>query len=171
MLSVFLVYAVMASQFESLLDPFIIIFSVPFGFSGVFLALFLRGYPVSMVSLLSVMLLVGVVVNNAIVLIDYVNLLRRSTADGGYGLGLLEAVKQAGVRRLRPIMMTTLTTVFGLLPMALQTGEGSESWRPMGTAILGGLLFSTMVTLILVPVLYYLFNRDPQPKITGDKNN
>jgi HAE1 family hydrophobic/amphiphilic exporter-1 len=158
LLSVFLVYAVMASQFESLVDPFIIIFSVPFGFSGVFMALFLRGYPISMVSLLGLVLLVGVVVNNAIVLVDYINLLRRPVADGGYGIGLLEAIRQSGVRRLRPIMMTTLTTVFGLLPMALQAGEGSASWRPLGTTILGGLLFSTLVTLVLVPVLYSLFN-------------
>src|SRR3989339_989726 len=171
MLSIFLVYAVMASQFESLVDPCIIIFSVPFGFSGVFLALFLRGYPVSMVSLLGLILLVGVVVNNAIVLVDYINLLRRPVADGGYGIGLLEAIKQSGLRRLRPIMMTTLTTVFGLLPMALQSGEGSASWRPLGTTILGGLLFSTLVTLILVPVLYYLFNRERQPVIQADKNN
>ena len=171
MLSIFLVYAVMASQFESLVDPFIIIFSVPFGFSGVFLALFLRGYPVSMVSLLGLILLVGVVVNNAIVLVDYINLLRRPVADGGYGIGLIESIKQAGLRRLRPIMMTTLTTVFGLLPMALQSGEGSASWRPLGTTILGGLLFSTLVTLILVPVLYYLFNRERKPVIKVEENN
>ena len=165
LLSIFLVYAVMASQFESLVDPFIIIFSVPFGFSGVFLALFLRGYPLSMVSLLGLVLLVGVVVNNAIVLVDYINLLRRPVADGGYGIGLLEAIRQSGVRRLRPIMMTTLTTVFGLLPMALQSGEGSASWRPLGTTILGGLLLSTLVTLFLVPMLYYLFNRERRNKL------
>ena len=158
-LSAFLVYAVMASQFESLVHPFIIIFSVPFGFSGVFLALFIRGYPVSMISLLGLVLLVGVVVNNAIVLVDYINLLRRPVAEGGYGISLFEAIKQSGVRRLRPIMMTTLTTVFGLLPMALQSGEGSASWRPLGTTILGGLIFSAMVTLILVPVLYAIFNK------------
>ncbi|MFH1230520.1 MAG: efflux RND transporter permease subunit, partial [Planctomycetota bacterium] len=159
LLSIFLVYAVMASQFESLLHPFIILFSVPFGFSGVFIGLFLRGYPISMVSLLGLVLLVGVVVNNAIVLVDYINLLRRSKDKGGYGMNLLEAVRDAGIRRLRPIMMTTLTTVFGLLPMAIQTGEGTESWRPLGTTILGGLLFSTMVTLVLVPVIYVFFNK------------
>jgi len=160
LLSVFLVYAVMASQFESLVDPFIIIFAVPFGFSGVFISLFLRGYPISLVSLLGAILLIGVVVNNAIVLVDYTNLLRRRKEDGGYGMPLFEAVKEAGIRRLRPIMMTTLTTVFGLLPMALQTGEGTESWRPLGTTILGGLLLSTLVTLLIVPVMYILFNRD-----------
>ncbi|MBI4712595.1 MAG: efflux RND transporter permease subunit [Planctomycetes bacterium] len=159
-LSVFLVYAVMASQFESLLDPFIIIFAVPFGFSGVFISLFMRGYPISMVSLLGAVLLIGVVVNNAIVLVDYINLLRRPVAEGGYGMELMEAIMQTGVRRLRPILMTTLTTVFGLLPMAIQTGEGTEGWRPLGTTILGGLIFSTLVTLVLVPVLYAIFNKD-----------
>ncbi|MFA5794449.1 MAG: efflux RND transporter permease subunit [Candidatus Brocadiia bacterium] len=164
LLSIFLVYAVMASQFESLQDPFIILFSVPFGFSGVFLSLFIRGYPISMISLLGAVLLVGVVVNNAIVLVDYTNLLRRPLSEGGYGMGLFDAVFESGKRRLRPIMMTTLTTVFGLLPMAMQTGEGSESWRPLGTTILGGLLFSTLVTLFLVPVLYMAFNKDKKPQ-------
>ncbi|MDI6732417.1 MAG: efflux RND transporter permease subunit [Planctomycetota bacterium] len=159
-LSVFLVYAVMASQFESLLHPFIIIFAVPFGFSGVFLSLFIRGYPISIVSLLGSVILIGVVVNNAIVLVDYINLLRRNVADGGYGMNLVDAVIESGRRRLRPILMTTLTTAFGLLPMALRTGEGTESWRPLGTTILGGLLFSVVVTLILVPVLYAIFNRN-----------
>ncbi|MFH1232057.1 MAG: efflux RND transporter permease subunit, partial [Planctomycetota bacterium] len=159
LLSIFLVYAVMASQFESLLHPFVILFAVPFGFSGVFIGLFLRGYPISMVSLLGLVLLVGVVVNNAIVLVDYINLLRRPKENGGYGLGLFEAVREAGIRRLRPIMMTTLTTAFGLLPMAIQTGEGTESWRPLGTTIISGLLFSTIVTLIFVPVIYIFFNK------------
>ncbi|MFH1226393.1 MAG: efflux RND transporter permease subunit [Planctomycetota bacterium] len=168
LLSIFLVYAVMASQFESLLDPFIILFAVPFGFSGVFISLFIRGYPISLASFLGAVLLVGVVVNNAIVLVDYINLLRRPVSEKGYGMGLFEAVFESGKRRLRPIMMTTLTTVFGLLPMALQTGEGTESWRPLGTTILGGLLFSTLVTLFLVPVLYMVFNKDKKHRIGGN---
>ncbi|MDA2923144.1 efflux RND transporter permease subunit [Acidobacteria bacterium AH-259-L09] len=152
-LAVFLVYLVMASQFESLVHPFIIIFTVPFGVVGVLLALFLTGTTISIVVFLGAIVLAGIVVNNAIVLIDYTNLLRRQ------GLAKREALLQAGHVRLRPILMTTLTTVLGLIPMALGWGEGAEVRAPMAIAVMGGLLFSTLITLILIPVVYELVDR------------
>lgn len=153
LLGVILVYMVMASQFESLRQPFVIMTSVPFLLIGISLALLIGRAPLSMVSLIGMVMLVGIVVNNAIVLVDYTNLLRRK------GMTVFEAVHQGGVRRLRPILMTTLTTMGGVLPMVLSTGEGSESWRPLGLTIFGGFFSSTLITLFLVPVLYYLMER------------
>ena len=148
-----LVYMVMASLFESFLDPFIVMFSVPFAFSGMALGLFISGVNLSVLAFLGLVMLVGIVVNNAIVLVDYINILRRS------GMPLLEAVVSAGKNRLRPVLMTTLTTLFGMLPLALSRGEGSELWQPLGVSMLGGLSFSTFITLILVPVLYVIFEK------------
>jgi len=145
---------VMASLFESFLDPFIVMFSVPFAFSGVALGLFISGVNLSVLAFLGLVMLVGIVVNNAIVLVDYINILRRS------GLSLVEAVVSGGKSRLRPVLMTTLTTLFGMLPLAISKGEGSELWRPLGVSMLGGLSFSTFITLILVPVMYIILNRE-----------
>ncbi len=152
-LAVFLVYLVMASQFESLLHPFIILFSVPLGLIGVVFALALTGTSVSVMVLLGVIVLAGIVVNNAIVLIDYTNRLRVQ------GLSKRNALLEAGKVRLRPIVMTTLTTVLGLFPMALTWGEGAEIRAPMAIAVIGGLLFSTLLTLIFIPVVYELVDR------------
>lgn len=147
-----LVFMVMASQFESFRDPFIIMFTVPFGIIGVLWALFITRTPLSVTSGLGVLVLLGIVVNNGIVYIDYVNQLRRS-----HGLGLLDAVKEGGRVRLRPIMMTSLTTIFGLIPLALEIGEGSELWAPLGRAIIGGMIVSTFLPLVFIPVLYVIF--------------
>lgn len=152
-LAVLLVYLVMASQFESLVHPFVILFAVPVALVGVVAALFVTGSTVSVMVLLGVIILVGIVVNNGIVLIDYANQLRRR------GLSRREALIEAGQVRLRPILMTTLTTVLGLFPMALGWGEGSEVRTPMAITVMGGLLFATLLTLILVPVLYEALDR------------
>ncbi len=146
-----LVYIVMAAQFESLLDPFIVMFAVPFGFSGVLAALYVTRTPISVMSLIGVILLVGTVVNNAIVLIDYTNLLRAR------GLELKTAIQNAGRSRLRPVLITTLTTVFGMLPLAVREDVGSESWQPLGITVIGGLLVGMFATLVIVPLLYSLF--------------
>jgi HAE1 family hydrophobic/amphiphilic exporter-1 len=152
-LAIFLVYLVMASQFESLVHPFIILFTVPLGMIGVVFALFLTNTTISVMVFLGVIILSGIVVNNAIVLIDYTNQLRRT------GIGTRDAILKAGQVRLRPIVMTTLTTVLGLIPMALAWGEGAEIRAPMALTVIGGLLFSTLLTLILIPVLYELIDR------------
>ena len=146
-----LVYMVMASQFESLLDPFVVMFSVPFAFTGAILAMFLGGHNVSIVVFLGLLMLIGVVVNNAIVLVDYINILRAR------GLPLNEAIRKAGQDRLRPVLMTAFTTIFALMPMAFARGQGSEIWNPLGLTVMGGLLVSTLVTLVLVPTIYSIF--------------
>lgn len=152
-LSVLLVYMVMAAQFESLIDPFIILFSIPFGVSGVLLALFMTNITLSVASFVGVIMLSGIVVNNAIVLISYINILRAR------GLPMIDAVRTGGKNRLRPILMTTLTTVFGMFPLAISRGEGSETWNPLGISMIGGLTFSTIVTLVLIPVFYAIFEQ------------
>jgi HAE1 family hydrophobic/amphiphilic exporter-1 len=150
-LSIVLVYIVMASQFESLLDPFVIMFSVPFAFTGVFIGLFVTGTTFSVIAFLGSILLIGIVVKNAIVLVDYTNITRAR------GYELREAIIRSGRNRLRPVLMTSLTTLLGLLPLAISTGEGSEIWRPLGISTISGLLFSSLITLVLVPVLYSVF--------------
>jgi len=150
-LAVLLVYIVMAFQFEQLLHPFVIMFSIPPAATGVIFALLLTKHTVSVPTFIGIIMLVGIVVNNAIVLVDYVNILRKD-----YGLSRQEALLKAGPTRLRPILMTTLTTVLGMLPVAIGRGEGSELTAPMGTALIGGLTFSTLITLILVPSMYML---------------
>ena len=151
-LALVLVYMVMAAQFESLKDPFVILFSVPLAAIGVVLILLLTETTFNQQAFLGVIVLVGIVVNNAIVLVDYTNLLRRE-----HGLGLHRAVVTAGMRRMRPILMTTITTVLGLAPMALGLGEGSELQAPMARVVIGGLAASTLITLVLIPVMYVLF--------------
>ena len=152
-LSVFLVYVIMAAQFESLLHPFLIMFTIPLAFVGTFIALHLLGIPLSVVVFLGMILLAGIVVNNAIVLVDYINTLRRR------GIALEEAIVTAGRVRLRPILMTTLTTVLGLLPMAVGLGDGAEIRTPMAIAVITGLLSSTFLTLLIIPSLYGMLER------------
>ncbi|MEZ5363400.1 MAG: efflux RND transporter permease subunit [Bryobacterales bacterium] len=154
LLALLLVYMVMAAQFESVRDPFIILFSAPLAFVGVALTLLLTGTTFNMQGFLGVIVLVGIVVNNAIVLVDYTNLLRRE-----HGYGVRDAVVTAGSRRLRPILMTTITTVLGLLPMALGLGEGGELQAPMARVVIGGLTSSTLITLVFIPVVYFTLER------------
>ncbi len=153
LLSLILVFIVMASQFESFKMPFIIMLSILFAFSGVVLALLITGTTLSMVAALGAVLLIGIVVKNGIVLVDYINLMRDR------GIELYEAIAISGRSRLRPVLMTALTTILGMLPLALSTGEGSELWRPMGITVIGGLVFSTLVTMIIVPVMYGIMGR------------
>ncbi len=158
-LSLILVYLVMASQFESLRMPFIIMFSIPFAFTGVILALVITGTSLSVVAALGAVLLVGIVVKNGIVLVDFINLMRDR------GIELYDAIALSGKSRLRPVLMTAATTVLGMLPLAMSTGEGAEIWRPMGITVIGGLIVSTLVTMIIVPVMYAsLASRDERKK-------
>lgn len=150
LLGIALVYMVMAAQFESLLSPFIIMFAVPFTFTGVILGFVTTGMTLSVVSFLGIVMLMGIVVNNAIVLISYINILRAR------GLSVLEAVTRGGQHRLRPVLMTTITTVAGWLPLATSRGEGSEVWQPLGITMIGGLAVSTLLTMIFVPTFYAL---------------
>ncbi|MDA1314212.1 MAG: efflux RND transporter permease subunit [Acidobacteria bacterium] len=152
-LAVFLVYLVMASQFESLTHPLVILFTVPLALVGVVLSLYVSRTPVSVMVLLGVIVLAGIVVNNAIILVDYTNQLRRE------GVAKREAILRAGQVRLRPIFMTTLTTVLGLFPMALGWGEGSEVRAPMAITVMGGLMLATLLTLVLIPVVYEVVDR------------
>ncbi|MFQ6613328.1 MAG: efflux RND transporter permease subunit [Fidelibacterota bacterium] len=147
--AVFLVYMVMASQFESLLDPFIILFTIPLALIGVVWGLFLTGTTLSVTALIGAVLLVGIVVNNGIVLVDYINQQREK-----HGRDLYEAVILSGRRRLRPILMTAFTTILSMLPLALEWGSGAEIWAPMARAVIGGLLVSTIFTLFLIPSIY-----------------
>ncbi len=153
-LAIFLVYLVMASQFESLVQPFIIMFTIPFALIGVILTLLITGTPVSVVVLIGLIMLAGIVVNNAIVLIDYINQLRKR------GLTKREAIKNGGQVRLRPILMTTITTVLGLFPMALGFGEGAELRTPMAVTVIGGLLVGTLLTLVVIPTVYDVVVRE-----------
>ncbi|MDD4894241.1 MAG: efflux RND transporter permease subunit [Candidatus Omnitrophica bacterium] len=150
LLGIILVYMVMAAQFESLLDPFIVMFSVPFTFTGVFLGFLLTGTTLNVISFLGIVMLMGIVVNNAIVLISYIAILRAR------GHSMLEAVTLGGKDRLRPVLMTTITTLVGLLPLATSRGEGSETWQPLGITMVSGLTLSTLVTMLFVPTLYAL---------------
>lgn len=152
-LIVILVYIVMAAQFESYTYPAIIMTSLLFAFSGVFIILYLTGHTLNIMSMIGAIMLIGIVVKNGIVLIDYITLNRER------GLSIRRAVIDAGRSRLRPVVMTTLTTILGMIPMAVGTGQGAEMWRPMGTAVIGGLTFSTILTLLFVPVLYCVFAR------------
>ena len=152
-MGIMLVYMLMAALFGNLRDPFIIMFSVPFAFTGVIYAFYLTGTTLGIMSFMGVVMLMGIVVNNAIVLLDYIQLLRKRNHP------LREAVVQAGHDRLRPVLMTTFTTFFGMLPMAVSDTVGAEAWNPLGITMLGGLSVSTLVTLVLVPTIYFLFER------------
>ncbi|HSL85733.1 MAG TPA: efflux RND transporter permease subunit, partial [Bacteroidales bacterium] len=149
--SLILVYLVMASQFESLRMPLIIMFSIPFAFSGVAMGLFFTNTPLSVISAMGAVLLIGIVVKNAIVLVDFINLMRDRGND------LYSAILISGKSRLRPVLMTSATTILAMFPLAISAGSGAELWRPMGIAVIGGLIFSTLVTLVLVPVVYAVF--------------
>ena len=155
LLAVFLVYLVMASQFESFLHPFVILFTIPLALIGVVLALLVTGKTISVVVLLGVILLAGIVVNNAIVLVDFINQMRAR------GVARRQAIMESGRSRLRPILMTTLTTVLGLIPLALGIGEGAEVRAPMAITVIGGLSMSTLLTLVVIPVVYDLVDRKP----------
>ncbi|GEL77221.1 efflux RND transporter permease subunit [Tenuibacillus multivorans] len=150
--SIFLVYAVMAVQFENFLHPFIIMFSLPTMVIGVILGLFVTGLPLSIPAFIGVIMLAGIVVNNAIVLVDYINILRRK------GTERFEAILEAGGNRLRPILMTSLTTVLGMIPLSLGLGQGGEAQQPLAVVIIFGLMFSMLITLVLIPVVYTLFD-------------
>ena len=148
---ILLVFIVMASQFESLTYPFIIMFSVPFAISGVIIALAATGNTLNMMSFVGLIMLVGIVVKNGIVLVDYINLNRER------GMGIIHAVVTGGKSRLRPVLMTTLTTILGMLPLALSNSQGSEMWKSMAITVIGGLTISTILTLVLVPTIYTMF--------------
>jgi hydrophobic/amphiphilic exporter-1 (mainly G- bacteria), HAE1 family len=169
LLAILLVYMIMAAQFESLLHPFIIMFALPQTFIGVILSLVLTGRTLNVPAFIGLIMLSGIVVNNAIVLVDYINKLRQR------GLSCREAILEAGPVRLRPILMTTLTTVLAMFPMALGIGSGSETYAPLATVVIGGLLASTLLTLVVVPVIYSVtedisvrFGRRKRKEITGE---
>ena len=151
LLIIIMVYMVMASQFESFMSPFVIMFSVPFAFVGVLLGLWITDTALSVIALIGILILIGIVVKNGIVLIDYTILLRER------GMGILDASVEAARSRLRPILMTTLTTVLGMIPMAVGSGEGSEMWVSLGVTVAWGLSISTLVTLVLIPTIYCVF--------------
>jgi HAE1 family hydrophobic/amphiphilic exporter-1 len=153
LLAVFLVYLVMASQFESLIHPLVILFTIPLALVGAVLALFITGTSVNIVAFIGIIMLAGIVVNNAIVLVDLINQLRAQ------GIERFAAIMEAGTARLRPILMTSLTTTLGLLPMAMGFGEGSEVRTPMAITVIGGLTVSTLLTLVVIPVVYSLMDR------------
>lgn len=165
-LAIFLVYLVMASQFESLLHPFVILFTIPLAVVGAVLALVLSGSPVSVVVFIGLILLVGIVVKNAIVLVDKVNQLRLE------GLSKVDALVEGSYSRLRPIVMTTLTTLFGFAPLAFFGGDGAEVKAPMAITVIGGLTVSTLLTLVVIPVMYKLLDRssDESWKAEGERN-
>ena len=150
-LMVILVFVIMASQFESLTYPFVIMFSLPFAVLGVVIGLAITGTPMNIMAMLGILMLIGIVVNNGIVLVDYTILCRER------GMSVVDAVVTAGRSRLRPILMTTLTTVLGMIPMAVGNGVGSEMWNSLGMSVAWGLSFSTLITLILIPTLYAVF--------------
>ena len=151
LLIIILVYIVMAAQFESYVYPGIIMTSLPFAFTGIFVLLFITGHNLNVMSMIGAIMLIGIVVKNGIVLIDYISLNRER------GMSIRTAVVDGGESRLRPIIMTALTTILGMVPMAVSTGQGAEMWQPMGVAVIGGLTFSTLLTLFYVPAMYCLF--------------
>jgi HAE1 family hydrophobic/amphiphilic exporter-1 len=156
-LGVALVYMIMAAQFEDFKDPFIIMFSVPFAFVGVIWAFVLTGTALNVITFIGIIMLMGIVVKNAIVLVDYTRQLKAS------GMSVHDAIVTGGKTRLRPVLMTSLTTIFGMLPLALSQGEGSEIWNALGITVIGGLLVSGLVTLVLVPIVYSIVHK-PRPE-------
>ena len=162
--AVLLVYMIMASQFESFSYPFIVMFSMPIAITGGIIGLFLVGETITVTAFMGFIMLVGMVVNNAIVLVDYTNQLIHD-----HGMGCKEALLAAGPSRLRPILMTTLTTIIGLVPMALGTAEGMEIQKPLGITVIFGLALSTLITLILIPVLYLILDNLKKTKKSRKK--
>ncbi len=153
LVAILLTYMVMASQFESLLDPFIIMFTIPLSIIGVALALLITGTSITVMALIGIIMLVGIVVNNGIVLVDYMNQLREKGKD------LFEAAQEGGETRMRPVLMTALTTILAMVPLAIGLGESGENWAPMARSVIGGLFVATFLTLLLVPVLYIIFEK------------
>ena len=152
-LAVVFIYLIMVAQFQSLLSPFIILFTIPLAFTGGFLGLWISGSDVSVIAMIGFVMLSGIIVNNGIVLVDYINQLRRS------GVEKRQAIEEAGVTRLRPILMTALTTVLGLIPMVAVSSMGTDMTRPMAIVTIGGLVYGTLLTLFVVPCIYDLLNR------------
>lgn len=151
--AILLVYMIMAAQFESFVDPLIIMFTVPLSVIGVFIFLFITGTSISVMALVGLVMLVGIAVNNGIVLVDYMNQLRKN------GLELFDAVKQASKARMRPVLMTATTTILGMVPLAIELGSGSETWSPLARAVIGGLTATTILTLLVIPILYIVVER------------
>ena len=153
-LAIIFIYMVMVAQFQSLLSPFIIMFTIPLAFTGGFGALYFSGYEVSVIAMVGFVMLAGIIVNNGIVMVDFINQLRRE------GMAKKEAIVEAGKARLRPILMTALTTILSMIPMVLGMGEGSEMMQPMAVTMAGGLIYGTLLTLIVVPCIYDIFNKN-----------
>ncbi|MBN1302200.1 MAG: efflux RND transporter permease subunit [Melioribacteraceae bacterium] len=149
--AILLVYMIMAAQFESFVDPLIIMFTVPLSVIGVFVFLFITATSISVMALVGLVMLVGIAVNNGIVLVDYMNQLKKR------GLDLMDAVKEASAARMRPVLMTATTTILGMIPLAIEMGSGSETWSPLARAVIGGLTATTVLTLVVIPVLYVVF--------------
>jgi HAE1 family hydrophobic/amphiphilic exporter-1 len=160
-LAVFLVYLVMASQFESLLHPLVILFTIPMGLIGAVWGLYATGATLNAVALIGLIMLAGIVVNNAIVLLDAINQARER------GLDKVAAIIEAGRTRLRPILITSVSTVLGLLPMAIGLGEGAEIRRPMAITVIGGILVATFLTLVIIPVVYAALDRKTYERVTS----
>ena len=158
-----LVYLVMVAQFQSLRSPLIVMFTIPLAFTGGFLALLLAGVEVSVISLIGFVMLVGVIVNNGIVLVDYINQLRLE------GMGRREAIIEAGVTRLRPILMTSLTTILGLIVMAFGNNVGTALMQPVALVCIGGLLYATLMTLLVVPCMYDILSRRDLRKVDEEE--
>ena len=154
LLAVILIYLIMVAQFQSLKSPFIIMFTIPLAFTGGFLALFLVGKPVSVIAMIGFVMLAGIIVNNGIVLVDYVNQLRRE------GMSKKDAIVDSAKTRLRPVLMTALTTIISMSTMAIGMGKGVEMSQPMAIVVVGGMIYGTLLTLIVVPCLYDAFNKE-----------
>ena len=152
-LAIVFMYLIMVAQFQSLLSPFIIIFTIPLAFTGGFLALYLTDKPVSVIAMIGFVMLAGIIVNNGIVLVDYINQLRRG------GMEKKPAIVEAGRSRLRPVIMTALTTILGLCTMAAGNGMGADMVQPMAIVTIGGLTYGTLMTLFVIPCVYDIFNR------------
>ena len=153
-IAVIFIYLIMVAQFQSLLSPFIIMFCIPLAFTGGFIALFITGNELGIISMLGFIMLAGLIVNNGIVLIDYINQARRE------GMSKHEAIIDAGRTRLRPILMTAMTTILAMFTSAIGIGDGSDMIKPMAIAIIGGLVYGTILTLIVIPCIYDAFNRE-----------
>ena len=162
-IAVAFIYLIMVAQFQSLLSPFIVMFTIPLAFTGGFLGLFLTGKEVSVIAMIGFVMLSGIIVNNGIVLVDYINQLRRE------GMEKREAIMEAGLTRMRPILMTALTTILGLLTMAIGVGTGAEMMQPVAIVCIGGLLYATLTTLLVIPIMYRIFAKKHMEKIQEEE--
>ena len=163
LLGVLLVYFIMVAQFQSLKSPFIVMFTIPLAFTGGLIALLLCGQTISIIAMIGFVMLVGVIVNNGIVLVDYINQLRLA------GMGRVEAIVEAGKTRMRPILMTSITTILGLIVMALGIGTGTEMMQPIAIVCIGGLIYATALTLFVVPVIYDMMNKKELRKVAEEE--